>query len=94
MEPEIGMRDLYVIDQSWTIDKIDMNGRYSFAEFNLVMSYGRDFRRFILPEKADLFLRYRVLGNAVATTYILPLSIRKWNGWRRTTKAINGNPWT
>lgn len=61
--------DLYVIDQSWTIDKIDMNGRYSFAEFNLVMSYGRDFRRFILPEKADLFLRYRVLGNAVATTY-------------------------
>ena len=46
-----------------------MNGRYSFAEFNLVMSYGRDFRRFILPEKADLFLRYRVLGNAVATTY-------------------------
>lgn len=61
--------DLYILDKSWTIDKIDMHGRYSFAEFNLVMSYGRDFRRFILPEKADLFLRYRVLGNAVATRY-------------------------
>lgn len=61
--------DLYILDKSWTIDKIDMHGRYSFAEFNLVMSYGRDFRRYILPEKADLFLRYRVLGNAVATRY-------------------------
>lgn len=61
--------DLYVIDQSWTIDKIDMNGRASFAEFNVVMSYSRNFRRFILPEKADLFLRYHVLGNAIATTY-------------------------
>lgn len=61
--------DLYVIDQSWTIDKIDMNGRASFAEFNVVMSYSRNFRRFILPEKADLFLRYHVLGNAIATAY-------------------------
>lgn len=61
--------DLYVIDKSWTIDKIDMNGRASFAEFNVVMSYSRNFRRFILPEKADLFLRYHVLGNAIATTY-------------------------
>lgn len=61
--------DLYVIDQLWTIDKIDMNGRASFAEFNVVMSYSRNFRRFILPEKADLFLRYHVLGNAIATTY-------------------------
>lgn len=61
--------DLYIIDQSWTIDKIDMNGRASFAEFNVVMSYSRNFRRFILPEKADLFLRYHVLGNAIATTY-------------------------
>ncbi len=69
--------DLYVIDQSWTIDKIDMNGRHSFAEFNLVMSYGRDFRRFILPEKADLFLRYKILGNAVATTYHSSFKYRK-----------------
>lgn len=61
--------DLYVVDQSWTIDKIDMNGRFSFAEFNVVMSYNRNFRRFILPEKADLFLRYHVLGNAIVTTY-------------------------
>lgn len=61
--------NLYIIDQSWTIDKIDMNGRASFAEFNVVMSYSRNFRRFILPEKADLFLRYHVLGNAIATTY-------------------------
>lgn len=61
--------DLYIVEQAWTIDKIDMNGRHSFAEFNLVINYGRNFRRFILPERADLLLRYRVLGNAVETSY-------------------------
>lgn len=61
--------NLYIIDKAWTIDKIDVNGRFSFAEFNLVMSFGRDFRRFLLPEKADLYLRYHVLGNAVASYY-------------------------
>lgn len=55
---------LYVTDRDWTIDKIDMNGRHSFAEFNLVMRYGR-----ILPKQADLFLRYKVLGNVVVSNY-------------------------
>lgn len=61
--------NLYIIDKSWTIDKIDVNGRFSFAEFNLVMSFSRDYRRFLLPEKADVYLRYHVLGNAVASYY-------------------------
>lgn len=61
--------DLYVIDDAWTIDRIDMNGRFSFAEFNLNMVFNRDYRRFILPEKADLFLRYNVLGNSIVSNY-------------------------
>jgi hypothetical protein len=60
---------LYIIDQNWRIDKIDVNGRFSFAEFNLVMSFGRNHSDFILPQKADLFLRYNVLGNAITSTY-------------------------
>ena len=61
--------DLYITDKNWHIDKIDVNGRFSFAEFNLVMTFGRDYRHFILPQKADLFLRYHVLGNATASHY-------------------------
>ncbi len=61
--------DLYIRDKSWIIDEIDVNGRFDFAEFNLAMTFGRDYRRFILPEKADLYLRYHVLGNAIATSY-------------------------
>lgn len=61
--------DLYITDKDWHIDKIDLNGRFSFAEFNLVMTFGRDYRHFILPQKADLFLRYHVLGNAIASYY-------------------------
>ena len=33
------------------------------------MTFGRDYRRFILPDKASLYLRYHVLGNAIATSY-------------------------
>ena len=33
------------------------------------MTFGRDYRHFILPQKADLFLRYHVLGNAIASYY-------------------------
>lgn len=61
--------DLYVIDKQWTIDKIDLHGKFDFAEFNLIMSYSRNYRRFIIPEKADLYLRYNTLGNRIATTY-------------------------
>lgn len=61
--------NLFILDKSWSIDKIDLNGRFSFAEFNLVMTFGRDFRHFLLPETADLSLRYHTLGNAVATSY-------------------------
>lgn len=60
---------LYITDENWRIDKIDVNGRFSFAEFNLVMSFGRNYSDFILPQKADLFLRYHVLGNAITSTY-------------------------
>lgn len=60
---------IYITDNTWTVDRIDMNGKYSFAEFNLVINYGRSFQKFILPEKADLYLRYKALGNTVATTY-------------------------
>lgn len=61
--------DLYVIDQVWTIDKIDMSGRFSFANFNLIMTYGRGFNRLNLPETADLYIKYHVLGNAVENYY-------------------------
>ncbi|MCD7936287.1 MAG: DUF5686 family protein [Tannerellaceae bacterium] len=61
--------DLYIIDKLWTIDQLDIQGIYSFAEFRLGMSFSRDYRRFILPEEADLFIRYQVLGNTVETSY-------------------------
>nr|WP_103983515.1 DUF5686 family protein [Parabacteroides chinchillae] len=69
--------DLYITNNSWVIDKIDMNGRFSFAEFNLVMTFNRDFRRFLLPDKADLFLRYNVLGNVIASTYHATFKYKK-----------------
>jgi len=61
--------DLYIVDKTWSIDKIDLSGRYAFADFNLITKFGRGSNRFNLPESADLYLRYHVLGNAVASSY-------------------------
>ncbi len=61
--------DMYIRDGSWIIDKIDINGSFDFAEFNLVMTFSRDASHAILPDKADLYLRYKVLGNTVVSGY-------------------------
>ncbi len=67
--PKLVCGYLYVFDQSWVIHKIDMIGHYAFAEFNLEMDFGRSVEHFLLPEKADLFLRYKLLGNTIETRY-------------------------
>lgn len=61
--------DLYVVDKVWTIDKVEMSGRYDFSDFHLIVTYGRGYNRFNLPETADLYIRYKLLGNAIANTY-------------------------
>lgn len=61
--------DLYVVDNVWTIDKIDLSGRHDFADYHLVVTYGRGYNRFNLPETADLEIRYRLLGNVILNTY-------------------------
>jgi len=61
--------DLYIRDNEWRIEKIEMNGRNDFAEFNLVVTFGHKYGQLILPNTSDLSLRYKVLGNVVVTSY-------------------------
>lgn len=60
---------LYVWDKLWNISKINVSGSLSFGDFNLVMSFGKDYRNFLLPFNADLSIRYHFLGNEIASTY-------------------------
>jgi hypothetical protein len=60
---------LYIVDSVWTIAKVELNGRYYFSDFNLIMTFGNDFNHFNLPETADLYLKYHMLGNSVASRY-------------------------
>jgi len=77
--------DVYIIDKKWTIDKIDLNGRYSFAEFNLEMSFSREEKKFMLPESAYLKLRVNLLGNVVETSYLSDFTY-KMVEWSEVTK--------
>lgn len=61
--------DLYIRDNDWRIEKLDMNGRNDFAEFNMIVTFGHKYGQLILPNTSDLTLRYNVLGNIVASSY-------------------------
>lgn len=87
--------DLYIRDDEWRIEKVDVNGRFDFAEFNIVMSFGHEHGQLILPSQADLTLRYKLLGNAVLSTYhigydytdvewkeILPINKKEKQKWK------------
>lgn len=60
---------MYVVDKVWTINRIELSGRYYFSDFILTMTYGKTPDRFNLPETADLSLTYRMLGNAISNVY-------------------------
>lgn len=81
--------DMYVRDGSWIIDKIDINGSFDFAEFNLVMTFSRDVNHAILPDKADLYLRYKVLGNTVVTGYHSSFDYKSVE-WKKKAESEQG----
>lgn len=60
---------LYIVDGSWTIDRAEMNGHSTLSEFTLRMRFNRDRRYFLLPEEANLKVRFHAVGNKLANYY-------------------------
>lgn len=60
---------LYITDQINSIEKLDINGRMSFAEFNLTINFKKSYLQLYLPETAKLNLRYNTLGNSIECNY-------------------------
>jgi hypothetical protein len=84
---------MYVVDNAWTISRIELSGRYYFADFILTMTFGQEPNRFYLPETADLSLNYRMLGNAVSSTYHSHYNYTSvaW-AWDRMAKIVQSDP--
>lgn len=77
---------IYILDKNWSIEKIDISGRYSFVKFNLIMSYSRNEGNFLLPKTADLTTRVSLLGNVIETVYHSSFKDRKVE-WEINTNA-------
>lgn len=60
---------LQIVDENWTIDQIDLNGHSSFSDFRLQMTFSRNINHFLLPERADLHVRFAALGNALESDF-------------------------
>lgn len=67
---------LYVVDELWAIDKFDINGLIDFAEFNMVMQFGRVLNQFFLPQKVDVSLRYKIFKNVIESQYVVDYKYR------------------
>lgn len=78
---------LYVLDGLWSVDKLDANGWIDFAEFNVVMQFGRGFNYFFLPKQMDLSLRYKVLGNVLVTDYTSTFEYKQVQ-WREINQPV------
>lgn len=79
---------LYIIDKKWTIDRLDLNGRYSFADLSLQISFNRDEKKIILPENMRMRFRVNLLGNVIITSYESAFTY-KMVEWR---EPANGKP--
>ena len=60
---------LYIRDNLNSIEKLDINGRVSFAEFNLIIDFNKLYQHLCLPNTASLNLRYKALGNSIECNY-------------------------
>ena len=89
--------DLYIRDQSWIIDKIDVNGRFDFAESNLIMTFGREYRRgfggfhYIKPACICATMSWEM---PLPPATILLSNTKRWNGWKKITKGKEKDHWT
>ncbi len=84
--PKLTSGDLYIRDKEWRIEKIEMNGRSDFAEFNLVVTFGHEYGQSILPNTSNLTLWYKVLGNVVMASYHSSFNYTELE-WREREKA-------
>lgn len=78
---------IFIRDKLWTIDKIDVSGRHSFSDFNLVIVFSREEGKTIFPQTADLRLQTSLLGNKIETIYHSHF-IQKKTEWLETTGTI------
>jgi len=61
--------DLYIRDNEWRIEKIEMDGRFDFADFSLNVTFGHQYGQLLLPNTSNLSLQYKIFGNTVTSTY-------------------------
>ena len=93
MEPEIGMRGS--ICHRPVMD--DRQDRYErsllFRRIHLVMSYGRDFRRFIYPRSRSI-PPIQGIGKRGGNHLHSSFKYQEVEWVEEDNKAISGNPWT
>ncbi len=60
---------LYIVDQLWTILRIDVRGKSEFLSYRVKTNFGLPEKDFLLPLQTEVSLKLNVLGNELETQY-------------------------
>jgi hypothetical protein len=59
----------YIVDGSWTIQRIDIKGYWELSDFRVQAEFGLHPNDFLLPLNASITFYINLLGNNIETTY-------------------------
>jgi hypothetical protein len=60
---------LYIVDDVWSIYKIDISGRQDLSDFKITTTFGLPHHRFLLPLTSEITIHFNVLGNEAVYSY-------------------------
>lgn len=62
--------EYFIVDGTWIIFRIDLNGKTDFAKFRVSTEFGIEGKEFLLPLKTEVFFNTSLLGNKTENHYI------------------------
>jgi hypothetical protein len=58
-----------VVDGKWTIYRYDVGGKWEFSKFEISTEFGLSGNTFLMPQKADIYFKTKLLGNETDSHY-------------------------
>lgn len=83
--------DIYILDKLWTIQKIDISGKWDFSTFYVDTEFGLTEEEFLLPVKTELILELKLLKNHIINHYSSSFSYSSIKKYEDKSKRAKKN---
>jgi hypothetical protein len=83
--------DFYIVDDSWTIFRFDIRGKWELFDFQINTEFGLKLNNFLLPLKSEITFHLNLLGNETVNRYYSKFeyeSVKQFD-WQSRPKPVN-----